>query len=171
MDHIKSEGKHSACRFHPFLLFTPICFFLFRCVRSYSGNSSPTPGTKAYRNNGTHRDRQYNSSRKSNYSKSMVNLPKSQSLPDRFLQRLESVELPKTAPDSLCNESIWDELSQKIWRKCVERQQTKETYRNKMRLWLLLNNSIEVLSIAMRPSRTHILYTNSFVFLLLLVAN
>lgn len=74
----------------------------------------------------------------------MGNLPKSQSPPDRFLQRLDSIELQLTAPESLCNQSVWDDLSQCIWEKCVERQQTKETYRNKMLLWLYLIDSIEV---------------------------
>lgn len=86
----------------------------------------------------------------------MGNLPKTNSPPDRFLHRLESVELPAMAPDSLCNQSEWDELSKCIWRKCVERQQTKETYRNKMLLWLYLIESIEVVAIlAVAPHRVN----------------
>lgn len=77
----------------------------------------------------------------------MGNLPKSQSPPDRFLQRLDSIELQRTAPESLCNQSVWDELSLCIWQKCVERQQTKETYRNKMLLWLYLIDIIEVFEV------------------------
>lgn len=116
MDHIKSEGK----QFYLSAKMGKFKYAYLPFLHSYSGNSSPTQGTKTYRN--IQRDRQFNANRKPNtYSKSMGNLPKSQSPPDRFLQRLDSIELQPTAPESLCNQSVWDDLSQCIWEKCVER--------------------------------------------------
>lgn len=103
-------------------------------IYSYSGNSSPTQGNKTYRNNGTHRERnQNNSIRKTNY----LSEPS-----DRFLTRAHLVEL-NTPPDSLCNGSKWDQLSQSIWQKFSSRQQTEDTYRKKTYLWKYLNSNIK----------------------------
>ncbi|XP_049310982.1 poly(A) RNA polymerase gld-2 homolog B [Bactrocera dorsalis] len=57
--------------------------------------------------------------------------------PDRFLARAHLIEA-KEAPCSLLNNSKWDNLSQGVWNKFINSQQTEETFKQKMRLWRYL---------------------------------
>ncbi|XP_011191026.1 poly(A) RNA polymerase gld-2 homolog B [Zeugodacus cucurbitae] len=57
--------------------------------------------------------------------------------PDRFLARAHLIEA-KEAPSSLLNNSKWDNLSQGVWNKFINSQQTEETFKQKMRLWRYL---------------------------------
>ncbi|XP_014249185.1 poly(A) RNA polymerase gld-2 homolog A-like isoform X2 [Cimex lectularius] len=57
--------------------------------------------------------------------------------PDRFLHRAHLMEVKHT-PEGLNCGSIWDQLSQAIWKKFITSQQTEETYRRKMGLWKCL---------------------------------
>ncbi|XP_036345463.1 poly(A) RNA polymerase gld-2 homolog A-like [Rhagoletis pomonella] len=57
--------------------------------------------------------------------------------PDRFLARAHLVEA-KEAPSTLLNNSKWDNLSQGVWNKFINSQQTEETFKQKMRLWRYL---------------------------------
>lgn len=57
--------------------------------------------------------------------------------PDRFLARSHLVEVTRT-PDDLITGSVWDRLSQDIWKKYISNQQTEVVYRNKMMLWKYL---------------------------------
>lgn len=54
--------------------------------------------------------------------------------PDRFLARSHLVEVT-TTPNNLVTGSIWDSLSQQVWKKFISCQQTEKTYRTKMMLW------------------------------------
>ncbi|KAL9882315.1 uncharacterized protein ACN427_010194 isoform 2-T7 [Glossina fuscipes fuscipes] len=57
--------------------------------------------------------------------------------PDRFLARAHLIEA-KEAPPSLLSNTKWDNLSQGIWKKFISSQQTKETFKQKMKLWRYL---------------------------------
>lgn len=63
--------------------------------------------------------------------------------PDRFLARAHLIEA-KEAPSSLLNNSKWDNLSQGVWNKFINSQQTEETFKQKMRLWRYLYIIIKV---------------------------
>lgn len=63
--------------------------------------------------------------------------------PDRFLARAHLIEA-KEAPPSLLNNSKFDRLSQSIWKKFINSQQTEETFKQKMRLWRYLYVFIKV---------------------------
>lgn len=56
------------------------------------------------------------------------------SAPDRFLQRSHLMYITNK-PTDLQAGNEWDEVSNAIWDKFVQNQQTEEMYRNKMELW------------------------------------
>lgn len=68
------------------------------------------------------------------------------------MARADNIELPRRYPESLCNHTVWDELSQHIWYKCVERQQTSQTYTNKMLFWKNLTSITQVLWLTISPT-------------------
>lgn len=63
--------------------------------------------------------------------------------PDRFLARAHLVEAKET-PVTLLHNSKWDLLSQGIWKKFINSQQTEETFKQKMHLWRYLYLFIKV---------------------------
>lgn len=63
--------------------------------------------------------------------------------PDRFLARSHLVEVT-TAPNNLVTGSIWDSLSQQVWKRFISNQQTERTYITKMMLWKQLYYYIRV---------------------------
>ncbi|XP_055909668.1 putative uncharacterized protein DDB_G0289263 [Eupeodes corollae] len=56
---------------------------------------------------------------------------------DRFLARSHLVEI-KEVPRTLLTCSKWDNLSQGIWNKFINAQQTEDTFKRKMKLWRYL---------------------------------
>ncbi|XP_049792131.1 poly(A) RNA polymerase gld-2 homolog A-like isoform X2 [Schistocerca nitens] len=56
--------------------------------------------------------------------------------PDHFLAHAHLMQVAASPPPPrLTNGSQWDKLSQDIWDKFIENQQTEETYKKKMLLW------------------------------------
>ncbi|XP_011876768.1 PREDICTED: poly(A) RNA polymerase gld-2 homolog A-like [Vollenhovia emeryi] len=64
------------------------------------------------------------------------------SAPDRFLARSHLVQVTST-PSNLVTGSLWDDLSEQIWRKFITNQQTEATYKKKMMLWKQLNTYVK----------------------------
>ncbi|KAK9507702.1 hypothetical protein O3M35_007499 [Rhynocoris fuscipes] len=62
--------------------------------------------------------------------------------PDRFLLRSHLMQI-KHIPEELTDGSIWDQLSQSIWKRVLLNQQTEETYKRKMALWKYLYVTIK----------------------------
>lgn len=62
--------------------------------------------------------------------------------PDRFLLRSHLMQI-KHIPEELSDGTVWEQLSQSIWKKIVMSQQTEETYKRKMALWKYLYVTIK----------------------------
>lgn len=69
--------------------------------------------------------------------------PRCYTAPDRFLARSHLIEVNYT-PADLITGTVWDKLSQDIWKKFITNQQTEIVYRNKMNLWKYLYVLIKV---------------------------
>ncbi|XP_077291148.1 poly(A) RNA polymerase gld-2 homolog A-like [Arctopsyche grandis] len=65
--------------------------------------------------------------------------------PDRFLMRAHLIQVRDT-PKNLLTGSMWDTLSQNVWSKFMDCQQTEDTFRKKMKLWRFLYVSIKNMS-------------------------
>lgn len=53
---------------------------------------------------------------------------------DKHLARLSSVEV-KAPPVDMLTGSLWDAVTQQMWEKFIQHQQTEETFKKKMHLW------------------------------------
>lgn len=60
----------------------------------------------------------------------------------QYRSRMSEIKIPS----DLCNNSEWDNLSQKIWAKFDERRQPQDLYEKKILLWAHLCQQIKVIS-------------------------
>uniref|UniRef100_A0AAG5D2H9 PAP-associated domain-containing protein n=1 Tax=Anopheles atroparvus TaxID=41427 RepID=A0AAG5D2H9_ANOAO len=121
--------------------------------RSQSGRTSPAASQEQYRSAAVCRGQQMafgsNSGRKNNNQVSLSYVHRA-SLPtdfqytpaDRFILRAHDIEL-KIPPGRLSNGTTWDGLSEAIWGKFCNAQQTADKYLQKMQLWRDLYISIK----------------------------
>lgn len=60
----------------------------------------------------------------------------------QYRSRMSEIKIPS----DLCNNSEWDNLSQKIWAKFDERRQPQDLYEKKILLWAHLCQQIKVIT-------------------------